>query len=174
MWLRPAEPDPVKTGVGRDGLSKAIRPSSAMRDEEEDGLPMDTISVLTLRLSEAIGLYMIVVGIGGLTAPQRWRAMMEDLERSPGLVMALGFPVFAVGAALILIHSIWTDPLAVIVSLIGYVALVEGALLLAVPGPLIRIGRWSVQFTRAWAIVSIVLGILLFLAGLTGRATVIA
>jgi len=60
------------------------------------------------------------------------------------------------------------------VSLIGYVALIEGALLLAVPDPLIKIGRWSVQFTRAWAIVSIVLGILLFLAGLIGRATVTA
>ncbi|WP_242128452.1 DUF2065 family protein [Sphingobium sp. Sx8-8] len=135
---------------------------------------MDTISILTLRLSEAIGLYMIVIGMGGLTAPRRWREMMDDLARSPGLVMALGFPVFVVGAALVLIHSIWTDPLAIIVSLIGYAALIEGALLLAVPGPLLKIGFWSLDFTRAWAIVSIVLGILLFLAGLTGRATVIA
>ena len=135
---------------------------------------MDTISILTLRLSEAIGLYMIVVGIGGLIAPSRWRAMMDDLERSPGLVMALGFPVFATGATLVLIHSIWTDPLAVIVSLTGYVALIKGALLLAIPAPLLRLGRWSLNFTRAWAAVSIVLGILLFLAGLTGRATVIA
>ena len=135
---------------------------------------MDTISILTLRLAEAIGLYMIVVGIGGLVSPSRWRDMMDDLDRSPGLVMALGFPVFVVGAALVLIHSIWTDPLAVIVSLIGYAALFEGALLLATPVPLLRIGRWAVRFTRLWAGISILLGILLFLAGLTGRATVIA
>lgn len=135
---------------------------------------MTTISVLTLRLAEAIGLYMIVIGIGGLTAADRWRAMMDDLERSPGLVMAMGFAVFAVGTALVLVHSIWTDPLAIVISLIAYVALIEGALLLAVPGPLIKIGHWSLHFTRAWAILSILLGILLFLAGLTGRATVIA
>ena len=135
---------------------------------------MDTISILTLRLAEAIGLYMIIVGIGGLVSPSRWRAMMDDLDRSPGLVMALGFPVFVVGAALVLIHSIWTDPLAVIVSLIGYVALFEGALLLATPAPLLRMGRRAVRFTRLWAGISILLGILLFLAGLTGRATVIA
>lgn len=135
---------------------------------------MDTISVLTLRLAEVIGLYMVVMGVGGLAAPHRWRAMMGDLERSPGLVMALGFPAFAIGAALVLIHDIWTDPLAIVVTLIGYVALVKGALLLAVPGPLFKLGRWSLNFTRAWAIISILLGILLFLAGLTGRATVIA
>ncbi|KKW93514.1 DUF2065 family protein [Sphingobium chungbukense] len=134
---------------------------------------MDSISVLTLRLAELIGLYMIVVGIGGLGAPLRWRQMMDDLEHSPALVMELGFSVFAVGAALVLIHSIWRDPLSVIVSAIGHVVLIEGALLLAVPAPLLRIGRWSLNFTRAWAIVSIVFGILLFLAGLTGRATVI-
>lgn len=133
---------------------------------------MDTISVLTLRLAEAFGLYMIVVGLGGLVAPQRWRAMMDDLQRSPGLVIALGFPVFAVGMTLVMIHSIWTDPLAILVSLIGYVALIEGALLLAVPGPLIRIGLWSLAFARIWAIVSILLGLALFLAGLTGRATI--
>src|SRR3546814_20557698 len=85
--------------------------------------------------------------------------------------MALGFPVFAVGAALVLIHSIWRDPLSIIVSVIGYAALVEGALLLAVPGLLIKIGRWSLNFTRAWAMVSIVLGVLLFLAGLPGRVS---
>jgi uncharacterized protein YjeT (DUF2065 family) len=131
---------------------------------------MDTISVLTLRLAEAIGLYMIVVGMGGLVAPRRWQAMMDDLKRSPGLVMALGFPVFAVGAALVLIHSIWRDPLSIIVSAIGYAALIEGALLLAVPEPLLKIGCWSVNFTRVWAVISIILGVLLFLAGLTGRA----
>lgn len=134
---------------------------------------MDTISVLTLRLAEMFGLYMIVIGIGGLAAPDRWRAVLDDLNRSPGLVVALGFAVFAVGATLVLIHSIWTDPLAIIVSLIGYVALIEGALLLAAPGPLIRIGHWSIGFIRTWAIVALILGLLLFLAGLTGRATII-
>ncbi len=133
---------------------------------------MDTISVLTLRLAEIIGLYLIVMGIGGVANPQRWRAIMDDLNRSPGLVVALGFAVFAVGATLVLVHSIWTDPLAIMVSLIGYVALIEGATLLAVPGPLIRIGHWSTNFIRAWAITALVLGLLLFLAGLTGRATI--
>ncbi|ETI65371.1 hypothetical protein C100_02365 [Sphingobium sp. C100] len=132
---------------------------------------MDTISVLTLRLSEAMGLYMILTGIGALASPARWRAVMDDLDRLPGLVMTLGFSVFVVGVAIVVLHSIWTDPLAIIVSLIGYVALIKGALLLAVPGPLLRVGHWSMGFIRAWAVVALVLGILLFLAGLTGRAT---
>ncbi|QGP79674.1 DUF2065 family protein [Sphingobium sp. CAP-1] len=133
---------------------------------------MDTISILTLRLAEAMGLYMILIGIGGLANPARWRAVMDDLNRSPALVVTLGFAVFIVGVTLVMIHSLWTDPLAVAVSLISYIALIEGALLLAVPGPLISIGHWSTGFIRGWAIFALVLGILLFLAGLTGRATI--
>jgi uncharacterized protein YjeT (DUF2065 family) len=134
---------------------------------------MDTISVLTLRLAEAIGLYLIVIGVGALVSPQRWRATMEDLERSSGLVMTLGFAVFVTGSTMALVHHSMHDPLAMIVTTVGHVALVEGALLLAVPGPLLRIGRWSLNFTRIWAIVSLILGILIFLAGLTGRANAI-
>lgn len=138
----------------------------------KDG-PLDTISVLTLRLAEAIGLYMILIGVGALVSPQRWRATMDDLDRSPGLVIALGFAVFVTGTALVLVHHHMRDALAAIVTIIGHVALVEGALLLVVPGPLLKIGRWALGFTRVWAIVALILGLLLFLAGLTGRATLI-
>lgn len=135
---------------------------------------MDSIAVLTLRLAEAIGLTMILIGVSGLIGPHRWRGIMDDLDRSPGLVMALGFAVFVAGTAMVLVHHHMRDSLAMIVTVIGHVVLVEGALLIAVPAPLLKIGRWSLGFTRIWAIVSLIAGILLFLAGLTGRATVIA
>ncbi|MBU0557341.1 MAG: DUF2065 domain-containing protein [Alphaproteobacteria bacterium] len=131
---------------------------------------MMTSSVLTLQLAQALGLYMIVAGLSGLVAPQRWRAMIEEMERSPGLIMLAGMIAFAIGVALVLVHTILTDPLAVIVTLIGWSALIKGALLIAVPGPLMRMGRGILGLTRIWSIVVIVLGLALGLAGLTGRA----
>jgi len=131
---------------------------------------MTTLSVLTLYLAEALGLYLILIGLSALAAPQRWKAIMDDLATSPGLQIALGLSVLAIGIALAIAHSRLTDPLAIIVSAIGWLALLEGALLIAVPGPLLRIGHWSLGFTRIWAIVALILGIALALAGLTGTA----
>lgn len=131
---------------------------------------MTTLTVLTLRLAEAIGLYLLLVGLSGLSAPQRWRAIMNELVASPALQMAMGVLVFAIGVTLAMVHSILADPLAILVTLIGWAALLEGALLIAVPGPLLRLGLWSLNYTRIWAIVSLILGILLALAGLLGRA----
>jgi len=134
---------------------------------------LDTISILTLRLAEAIGLYLILIGISGLASPQRWRGAMEELDRSPGLTLITGLVAFALGATIVMAHRAFADPLSVIVTLAGYVALIKGALLIAVPAPLMKVGRWSLRFTRAWAVFALILGLLLFYAGLTGRATVL-
>ncbi|SCW73057.1 hypothetical protein SAMN02927924_02426 [Sphingobium faniae] len=134
---------------------------------------MDTSSILTLRLAEAIGLYLILIGLSGLASPRRWRGAMEDLDRSPGLTLVTGLVAFGLGATIVMVHRVFADPLSIIVTLIGYIALIKGALLIAVPGPLLKIGDWSFRFTRVWAAFALILGILLFYAGLTGRATVL-
>ncbi|MCW2395609.1 MULTISPECIES: DUF2065 domain-containing protein [unclassified Sphingobium] len=133
---------------------------------------MMTGSVLTLQLAQVLGLYLILIGLAGLSAPQRWRALLDDFDRAPGLVLLAGAVTFAIGAALVLAHSSLTDPLATLVTLFGWGALIKGALLIAVPGPVLRIGRAvsSATATRIWAIAAIVLGLLLGVAGLTGRA----
>ncbi len=127
-----------------------------------------TVSTLTLTLAQAMGLYLILVGLSGLAGPRRWEVLMGELSTSPALQMLMGVTVFAIGVALAIVHSHLTDPLAIIVTVIGWAALVEGALLIAVPGPLLRIGHWSLGFARIWAILSLILGVLLGLAGLTG------
>lgn len=132
---------------------------------------MTTISTLTLTLAQAMGLYLILVGLSGLAGPRRWDAVMKELSASAALQILMGVAVFAIGVALAITHSRLTDPLAIIVTLIGWIALFEGALLIVVPGPLLRIGHWSLGFTRIWAIVSLILGILLGLAGLTGTTS---
>ncbi len=38
-----------------------------------------TLTVLTLKLAEAIGLYWLAAGIGLLAAPARMAALLEDL-----------------------------------------------------------------------------------------------
>ncbi len=134
---------------------------------------IETFSILTLTLARALGVYMIAASLGGLVAPRRWAAVLADYERSPGLVLLAAMFAFIVGLVLVSLHNLWTDPLAIVVSLIGWAALVEGIALLAVPGPFIRLGAALVRpgASRVFAIVTLVLGVLLLIAGLLGRAT---
>lgn len=131
---------------------------------------MITTLPLTLYLAQAIGLYLILVGLSGLVRPESWRMMMEDFSKSAALTMMTGIFVFVLGVTLIYVHCILTDLLATVVTVVGWIALLEGALFIVVPHLLIRIGIWAVRFTRIWAIFAIILGLLLGYAGLTGTA----
>ena len=131
---------------------------------------METASVLTLRLAEAIGLYAVATGAGALIGPQRWLAIGPELERSPGLVLLMGIVAFAIGAAMLGAHHALTDPLADIISVIAAIVVAEGLLLIVAPDLMIAFGRPFLARPRVWAIVTLMAGVALFLAGLTGRA----
>lgn len=130
---------------------------------------MITASMTTLVLAVVIGLMSLASGIGGLVDPRRWAAIFDELDRSPGLVLAMAILAYSFGAVVVAIHNIWTDPLSVIVSVIGWASLVEGTLLLAVPATYLGFARRLMSYARAWAIFAILLGTALLAAGLTGR-----
>jgi hypothetical protein len=131
-----------------------------------------TVTVLTLSLAKAFGVYFIAAGLSGLLAPERWRAILDGFRQNAALSYISGVFVFALGVAVIIAHNIWADPLAIVVTLIGWAAAIEGVVLIAFPEPLLK---WSVSFLRPgavkiWAVAIIVIGAILLLLGLTGRA----
>jgi len=131
---------------------------------------MTTAIPLTLHLLVLIGVYELAAGIAGLTGRLDWTALIDEFERSPGLTFVTGFVAFALGAAINLAHHHWTDPLAIVVSAVGWIALVEGVMIMVCPGPLLRFARGLVRNTRLISIFAAAFGLILIVIGLTGRA----
>ncbi len=132
-----------------------------------------TFSILTLTLVKAYGLYMLVGGLSGLVAPTRWSAVVADYQKSPGLTYLAAVFVFLLGLAMVVVHSLWTDPLAIATSLIGWLVLIEGILLFAVPEGFLRLGASAVSSTgraRFYAAFAVILGVIFLILGMMGRA----
>ncbi|WCT73266.1 DUF2065 family protein [Sphingomonas naphthae] len=129
-----------------------------------------TLDVLTLRLAEAIGLYLILAGLSGLRLPTRWQEIVADIAASAAVADLFGVACFVVGTAILIPHHHLSDPLAIIVTLCGWLALFEAALFFVFPDWISPILTAAARHTRPWAVVALVAGLLLFLAGLTGRA----
>ena len=130
---------------------------------------MTTATILTLHLAVLIGLYELSAGLAGLTGRINWAAMLDEFERSPTLTFVTGFMAFAIGGTLILVHCLWIDVLAVIVSLMGWIALAEGMLLMIMPGPLIAFSRRLVGNQKLISMLAAAFGLVLIALGLTGR-----
>jgi len=97
-----------------------------------------TTDTLTLSLATAYGAYMVAAGLSGLIARDRWAAILAGFRENAALTYISGVFVFAIGTALILVHNRWGDGLAGFVSLIGWVAALEGLVLIVLPAPLLR------------------------------------
>ncbi len=88
---------------------------------------------LTLFLAKVLGGYMIFAGISGFTSKDRWENLILELRESAALSFITGVVVYVLGASILYAHHHWTDPMAIIVTLLGWGGLIEGALFLAIP-----------------------------------------
>ena len=110
-----------------------------------------------------VGLYSLTASIGEWRTPGTWAAMLADFERSAGLRFLTGFFVLSLGAAVYMVNP-WRpdDWLSILVTVLGGIMALEGALILAMGDRFLRFARWLIgRASRAWAAFSALLGIAL-------------
>ena len=129
---------------------------------------IETLSVTQI-LAVFVGLYMVAAGIGFLTGRGSYATLIDELCDNTALGYVTGAFVFALGAAMVAVHNLWTGPLAIVVSLVGWGALIEGVLMLAIRRTFLGLVK-VVPLTPATlvpcGIAAIVLGAVLAIAGL--------
>lgn len=81
-------------------------------------------------LAALIGLYFVCGGIAMITDRKVMSTMMQSLIDQPVLGYLGGLMAFAIGGTILAVHSLWTGWLAGFVTLVGWVALIEGVLMI--------------------------------------------
>ena len=90
---------------------------------------------LTQTLAILLGLYMISAGVGLLTDSTGFAGMIEEFKASMTMTYLTAIMAFAIGGTFVAIHNLWATSLEIIISLIGWAALIEGVLMLAFRKP---------------------------------------
>jgi hypothetical protein len=92
------------------------------------------MSSRTLFLSRLLGLYCIVRALSMFLRGQLMVDTVASMLGNAPLMLFLGIVVVIAGLAMVLTHNIWSGgTLTVLVTLIGWIALIKGALFLIVP-----------------------------------------
>ena len=126
----------------------------------------------TLFLSRLIGLYCLVVGLSMVSHKQLTVEGITTLLQSPSLALLLGLITLGASLAMVLAHNLWwSGPLALIITLIGWLTLIKSLFFLFLsPASESRfiLGQLHYQrFFYDYAVVSIALGVYLTYAGFT-------
>jgi hypothetical protein len=131
------------------------------------------MSVRTTFLSKFLGLILVVVGLSMLTQGRLMAETAVGIMRDRPLVYVTGIFTLACGVAMVLLHNRWSGgALAVVVTVLGWIMLVKGAVLILMPPEMainllgaIRVG----EMIYLYAAVDLALGIYLSVAGFGAR-----
>jgi membrane protein CcdC involved in cytochrome C biogenesis len=78
-------------------------------------------------IARLLGPILLAVGAGILINPSLFRTMGTELVRSVTLVYLFGIMDFAAGLAIVLTHNVWLLSWRVLITLIGWLLLIRGA-----------------------------------------------
>jgi hypothetical protein len=125
---------------------------------------------MTHLLALFIGVYLMAGGVALIREPDFYRQALVGLRDDAVAGFVTGLVGFVIGAVIVSLHNTWDTVLAAFVSLIGWVALVEGLALIAVRRPFLDLAArlaMTGAALRAVSIGSVVIGLLLAIVSLS-------
>ncbi|NTW89614.1 MAG: hypothetical protein HGB37_01735 [Candidatus Moranbacteria bacterium] len=85
------------------------------------------------QLFQLLGLAMFPIGVGMLAHPDVLKKIFKNLEHDPAAVYLSGFVSLFLGYALVAFHNTWQFDRSLIITLVGWSALIKGLSLLLFP-----------------------------------------
>ena len=113
---------------------------------------------LPVLVARMLALVYISAGIAALSGNIDFRKIVEDYSSSQGLTFISGFMALIFGVLLVHYHNIWVKDWIVIITIIGWMSLFKGIMLIAFPQSISYFKNWY-KNTRVWGIFMIVLGL---------------
>jgi hypothetical protein len=125
----------------------------------------------TIFLARLIGLLVVCVGASILVQRAVFVKVLKDLTEDRTALFMLGIALLLAGLSIVLTHNVWNEgPLAVVVTLIGWITVLRGLASMFVPGQgLARTARWMKfeEFSWAYGILVVAIGAYLMWGGFT-------
>ena len=89
-----------------------------------------TTSIFLARL---IGPFALALGLALVFQGTGFRAFAGEFMASPALIFLSGIITLPAGLAIVLTHNVWTPDWRVVITIVGWLAVVTGAIRMIVP-----------------------------------------
>lgn len=94
----------------------------------------------TLFLAQLIGPTMLAVGVGIFFSKNYYAKVYRNLENETLAVLMSGIAALVIGIVMVTTHNVWEGFVATVVTLVGWLSIVKGLLLIISPRTVDRIG----------------------------------
>lgn len=124
---------------------------------------MDT----SLLLAQIMGIVFATVGVGMALNMGNMNKLFNDMLKSPGLLYFAGVLNLVLGSLVVLTHNVWTGGWVVLVTIIGWMALVKGFMWIVFPEQQIKMAKsvMTESGVKLATLVTLILGVYLLYVG---------
>jgi hypothetical protein len=88
---------------------------------------------LSILVAKMVALIYLAAGVAALCGTINFKKLMDDLNKSSGLVFVSGVFTLIAGMALVQFHNNWVKNWTVLVTIIAWACLIKGIMLIAYP-----------------------------------------
>ncbi len=117
---------------------------------------MDT----SIFLARLIGPLLLVIAAGLLLRQTSWRPMASDFLANRALVYLTGFLALLAGLAIVNTHNVWVAHWPVIITILGWMAVIGGIFRMLWPERVIGIGERMLSNTSAITTIGVIEGLI--------------
>ncbi|MHA1133139.1 MAG: hypothetical protein ACTSRM_02500 [Alphaproteobacteria bacterium] len=96
-------------------------------------------------IAKLIGPLFFVIGLALLVSSAAYREAADEVIKSRALLYVFGCIGFAVGLAIVLTHNVWVWGWPVIITILGWLLMVRGALRILIPQQVADLGAKVLQ-----------------------------
>jgi hypothetical protein len=107
----------------------------------QDRFPMAN----SIFLAKLMGPVMLAVGIAVLINGTSFRSLAEEFLRSHALIFLSGLITMSAGVAILLTHSVWVANWPVLITILGWLMTIGGAVRIVCPQSAEKIGHAMLQ-----------------------------
>lgn len=93
------------------------------------------------QIFQIFSLAYLAIGIGIFLNPDFYRKMLSDFMQNSAILYLGGIMALIVGYLIVAFHNTWTMDLSVIITIIGWIALIKGIVILIFPKTMIAISK---------------------------------
>ena len=117
---------------------------------------------------QMLGLVYFALGLGVLINSKLYKRVLDEFMDNLPVIYTNGFIIFAIGFLLVTFHNTWVWNWSIIVTIIGWIALIKGLLILILPGLYIMIAevmKDKLSHLRIKAVLILIIGAVLTYIG---------
>jgi len=114
----------------------------------------------TQLFARVLGPYLVIAAVVMLARADRIPALLEEFGDSSALPWVCGAFVLLIGLTTVALHQRWRGAAAIAITVLGWLAVAEGVVLLAVPDAYTAFGRSMAEQPLWWQLVMVVVGVL--------------